>query len=301
MITFHPLKKEDLKFLVDLFNEQYTWDPITESILNEKIFHEEFYDSDLNCIVKYHNRLAGFASSLIRKEAGETIGWIKLLATIDQQDSGRIIRTTFKKIERALKEKGASIIRFFDSFPNYFTPGIDPHYTALIALLEELGYKKRRDNVTMLVNLQTQSFNTTKKENSLAKGITVKRAAETDKQKMMAFIDREFAIWKPEIKIAFEKDRPPLHIALKNNQIIAFANHSCNNIGTAWFGPMGTTKAARGKGLGEILLNRCLNDLKEAEFDQAIIPWVGPIGFYFNKCHAKVHRVYWNYVKTLRK
>ena len=41
MIIYHPLQKEDLKFLVDLFNEQYINDPITEEILDEKIFHEE--------------------------------------------------------------------------------------------------------------------------------------------------------------------------------------------------------------------------------------------------------------------
>jgi GNAT superfamily N-acetyltransferase len=62
---------------------------------------------------------------------------------------------------------------------------------------------------------------------------------------------------------------------------------------------MGTTEKAQGKGLGELLLKRCLQDLKTAGFKEAIIPWVGPIGFYFQKCSAKVDRVFWNYTKNI--
>lgn len=85
MITFHPLQKEDIKFLVDLFNEQYLYDPITEDILAEKIFDEVNFDNDLNFIMKDHNTLVGFASGLVREQDDKLIGWIKLLATIDQK------------------------------------------------------------------------------------------------------------------------------------------------------------------------------------------------------------------------
>jgi predicted GNAT family acetyltransferase len=63
---------------------------------------------------------------------------------------------------------------------------------------------------------------------------------------------------------------------------------------------MGTSEEARGKGIGAILLKRCLKDIKESGLDQSIIPWVGPIGFYYEKVGAEVSRVFWNYSKEIK-
>lgn len=300
MIIYHPLQKDDLKFLVDLFNEQYIYDPITEEILDEKIFHEEHYDSDLNFTVKNHNTLVGFASGMIREQAGVMTGWIKLMATTDQKSMGPFLQQTFDKIESKLLEKGAKTIRFFDSFPNYFIPGIDPRCTSLITLLQKKGYERRRDNVTMTASLTDLDLDTDKDELSLKKNhnIEIKRATGTDKLRVFDLVNKEFSLWYREITLAFQKEKNPLHIALSNQKVIAFSNHSCNNAGTGWFGPMGTTKEARGKGIGEILLKRCLADLKKDGHREAIIPWVGPIGFYYIKSRAEVSRVYWNFSKN---
>ena len=299
MITYHPLQKKDIIFLVDMFNEQYIYDPITENILYEKIFNEENFDNDLNFIIKNDNTFVGFASGYIREYQNVQTGWIKLLSTIDQKKMGPILIETFNKIETKLLQKGAITIRFMDSFPNYFIPGIDPRYTSLITLLHKKGYERRRDNVNMSVDLTLQDFLTDKEEQILSKeNIKIKRASEQDKQKIFSLINKDFAIWKAEIQLAFQKKQNPLHIAILDKEVIAFSNHSCNNIGTGWFGPMGTTESARGKGLGEILLKRCLQDLKNNGYENAIIPWVGPIGFYFEKCGAEVDRIFWNYSKT---
>ena len=251
MIIFHPLQKEDTKFLVDLFNEQYTYDPITEEILTEKIFREEHFDSDLNFSIKDDKTLVGFASGLIREQDGKMIGWIKLLATIDQKRLGPILIEAFDKIETKLLEKGAEIIRFFDSFPNYFTSGIDPRYTSLITLLHKKDYIRRRDNVQMTARLN-QNLDTSKNEALVKKkfGIIIKRANNNDKVKLFNLIDSEFSVWRHEIEFAFQKENNPIHIAIMDKKVIAFSNHSCNNVGTGWFGPMGTTKEVQGKEAG---------------------------------------------------
>jgi hypothetical protein len=151
----------------------------------------------------------------------------------------------------------------------------------------------------MITDLKGQDFETLKKEEWVQKkyNITIRRAVKEDKEKILGLIKNDFPVWEPEIKIAFQKETNPLHIAVLNDRVIAFSNHSCNNTGKAWFGPMGTTEEARGKGLGEILLKRCLKDLQQEGHGQAVIPWVGPIGFYFQKCGAHVSRVYWNFIK----
>lgn len=301
MIIYHPLQRNDLKYLVDLFNEQFVYDKITEEILHEKVFHEEDYDNDLNFLVKKDNVLSGFASGYVREYENKKVGWIKLIAAVDQKDPGPIFADLFSKIESKLIMKGAVTIRFLDSFPNYFVSGIDPRYTSIIALLHQRGYEKRRDNVQMTTDLTTKNFSTLTAENQLFynHNISIKRASESDKNRVMELINIDFKAWRQEIAMAFQKERLPLHIAVKDKKVIAFSNHSCNNIGQPWFGPMGTTEKAQGKGIGEILLKRCLQDLKDAGHKKAIIPWVGPIAFYFQKCNAEVTRIFWNYTKSL--
>ena len=94
-------------------------------------------------------------------------------------------------------------------------------------------------------------------------------------------------------------DPPAMHLAVADGRIIAFSGHSSQNREWGFFGPMGTTPAARGKGVGQVLLRRCLNDLRDAGHTTAVIPWVGPIGFYSRYCNCRVDRVFWRYRKTL--
>ena len=62
---------------------------------------------------------------------------------------------------------------------------------------------------------------------------------------------------------------------------------------------MGTSIKSRGKGVGAVLLKRCLQDLKNLGFKKAVIPWVGPIPFYSKFANAHVSRVFWRYEKHM--
>ncbi len=84
-----------------------------------------------------------------------------------------------------------------------------------------------------------------------------------------------------------------------NGEIIAFSEFETNNKGTGWFGPMSTSVNARGKGVGGVLLKRCMNEMKKMGFKTSIIPWVGPISFYMHYINSPVDRVFWRYEKKL--
>ena len=77
------------------------------------------------------------------------------------------------------------------------------------------------------------------------------------------------------------------------------SDHNTNNFGTGWFGPMGTHPDLRGMGIGEILLKRCLQDMKEEGLEYSTIPWVAPIAFYSHYCYAMIERVFWRFEKSL--
>ena len=301
MGNFQLIQKDDVRELTKLFNHVFTYDQITPELMHEKIFDEDFFLEPANIKYVEDGIIMAFASGYIRVYKGKKTGWIKLIAASDQKSRGPILEKTFNKIENILIDRDVKLIRFMDSFPNYFRPGIDPRYTSLISLLHDWGYEKRRDNVNMIADLENNNFATESEEENLRnkEQIIIKRAGSEDQNLVMEFMKDKFSVWISEVRKAYEQKPIPLHIAIKNDKVIAFSAHNCNNIGTGWFGPMGTSPEARGKGLGAILLKRCLRDMQTAGLKKSIIPWVGPIGFYYQKVGAEVHRVFWNYQKEI--
>ena len=300
MINYQPITKNDLSDLVDLFNSVFIHDKITQKLLDEKIFGEKDLLPEATLKVLDGDSLIGFAVGFVRMQNDVLTGWIKLLACKDQSELGPVTLNTYKKIESILIDKGVKLLRFFDSFPNYYFPGIDPRYTSLITLVETNGYFKQRDNVNMIANLDKALLETKDLEKNLFDkyGTIIRRAAAEDYKKIMNFIEKDFPLWTTEVANSYKQNPVAVHIALENNYVIAFSGYHGNNVGTGWFGPMGTTPSCRGKGIGGILLKRCLKDLKDQGYSESIIPWVGPIPFYFREVNAIVDRVFWNYRKT---
>ena len=64
-------------------------------------------------------------------------------------------------------------------------------------------------------------------------------------------------------------------------------------------GPMGVAERARGRGVGAVLLKRCLRDLRADGFEQGEIYSVGPIAFYAKTVQAVVSRVLYQFAKRL--
>ncbi len=183
---------------------------------------------------------------------------------------------------------------------NYFTPGLDPRYTAAHCFLERRGFERFRDCVNLVGDLD-QSFDTSADEQRLAaEGIAVRRASAGDGPLLDRFFDTEFGEdWRLEAELALANDPPALHLALKGDRIIAFSAHSSQNREWGFFGPMGTLPETRGLGIGRVLLLRCLEDLRRAGHRTTVIPWVGPIAFYAHHANCRVDRVFWRYRRTV--
>jgi mycothiol synthase len=179
---------------------------------------------------------------------------------------------------------------------NYFNPGLDPRYTSGLCFLHKLGFERFNDCVNLRGELHNP-FQTDAEEQRLAKeGVTIRRASTSDRAELERFFEKDFGgDWLYEASQALAVDPPALHLALRDDEIIAFSGHSSQNREWGFFGPMGTTPAARGLGLGRVLLWHCLNDMLHAGHRTTVIPWVGPISFYHQWAGCVVDRVFWRY------
>lgn len=301
MIKIRKFRKSDIPQITHLWNQNVKHDLMTEPLLFEKTFADADFKPGLTLIAG-KDKPVGFMQGLHRKTVtGEKIGWIKLFFIVKTYRRRGIASQLLARIEEMLWGEGVTEIRMMDSNPNYFQPGIDPFYSEAIAFVERNGYKKFSDTANLIVDLK-QDLNTVPEEQALAgEGIEIRRAEEKDRQQLLEFLESKFPPWKYEAPLAYRNKPVSLHLAFYRGRLGAFSAYDVNNLNTGWFGPIGTDEVFRGKGVGGILLKRCLQDIKKQGHRHAIIPWVGPIPFYMHYVNARVHRVFWRYKKERKK
>lgn len=275
-----------------------THDRFSPELLREKLFFEPRPAAQREtAVAERGGELIGFMQRVLDPQARKA--WIGPFAVAEsarrQGVAGALLESCLDALRGAAGEVEALAI------PGaYLTPGLDPRYTEALCFLERRGFERFKDCANLTAEL-TRHLGTADDEARLAReGVEIRRAQRADEPRLDAFFEQDFgAAWRFEAGLALDVAPPALHLALRGGRIIAFSAHSTQNREWGFFGPMGTAPAARGLGLGRVLLWRCLNDLRDAGHETAVIPWVGPIAFYHQWCQARVERVFWRYRRML--
>lgn len=295
--TYQP---DDLLGLVSFLNHNMDYDRLDESLLKEKLEGDPNWECEKAHVCHDGEKILGFMQGIIRDIRGTRYGFVKLMAVEKGHRRMGIARLLYKKLESNFRQNNVDVVRIYDSPLNYFMPGIDPRYTEALCFVQGLGFKRFGDTTNLIVDLNASDWDTETKEKELKKqDIEIRRSNIHEKQDVIDFVKEEWALWTNEIEMAFQDHPPSIHVAYHQGKIKAFSAHNANNKGTGWFGPMGTHPDLRGKGIGGVLLHRCLKDMKLMGQKVAIIPWVGPIDFYAHHANARVERVFWRYEKQL--
>ncbi len=293
-------KESDIPNLLNFCNRNMEYDQFTEPLLREKILEDPAFSPELVLIYQENEQIIGFVDGVTRTIGDDKIGYVKLMAVEKEYRRKGIGTLLYQELEMKFKNLGMQKVRVYDVPFNYFMPGIDPRYTPALAFFEMMGFQRFTDTTNMIVDLKHQTFETAQEEKKLlGEGIVIKRADYEDRDALLDFIEKHFALWRFEVMNAYNSIPIAIHIALLNGKIRAFSAHNCNNFGTGWFGPMGTHPDLRGKGIGSVLLKRCLKDMQEWGLEKSTIPWVGPIRFYAYYVNAVVERVFWRYEKNI--
>lgn len=292
----------DFHQVLKLCQKNYHLDVISEELLQEKINDDPFYEQELIWVTCDEEKVLGFLMGTCRMDIRDVnYGYVKIMAVDKEYRRNRIAKSMYELLEKELRQRKVDVMRLGDVPMNYFMPGIDPRYTPAICFAIRMQFNCFTDTSNLLVDLDNRNWSDSKKIVQLkADNIEVCRATLEDKQELMEFVEAEWKLWQYELEMAYKTQPIGIHIAKLNGKIRAFSAHSANNKGMPWFGPMGTHPDLRGKGMGRVLLYRCLEDLKNMGYKTAVIPWVGPIDFYSHHTDAVVERVFWRYEKKLK-
>jgi GNAT superfamily N-acetyltransferase len=183
-------------------------------------------------------------------------------------------------------------IRYGDSIPRYWQPGVDLRDTSLLFFLKKNHFKTHgiRQNLTYKLS------NITKEPLKQKGDFTIERVSPVVFENTIAFVKKNFRIgvWDAETKLSFENCPPTTFIAKNSSGIIVgWATHSAHFPGS--FGPTGVLKTVRGKGIGGELLKWCMWDMKNNGLKECTILWVvgDTIKFYSKSLGAYIFPTYY--------
>jgi GNAT superfamily N-acetyltransferase len=112
-----------------------------------------------------------------------------------------------------------------------------------------------------------------------ASGIVVRRAIAPEAHVVLNFVRNNFSSpWVSESQLALTQQPPTLFVAIRGDALLGFACYDTSAKG--FFGPTGVLETARGQGIGEALLIRTLQAMREAGYAYAVIGDPGPVEFY---------------------
>jgi mycothiol synthase len=232
-----------------------------------------------------------------------SIGHIDLIAVDPRHRRNGIGRGLVSGIEGALAGLGAGEVMIAGNPPFYAWPGVDVRYTPAICAAMALGYEQDQPGWNMTADLTDGSpalRPTVPTEERLAKsGITIRRAVADDLPDLRDFALANFGSeWAGEITHSVGREQAGCHLAIDpDNKIMGFAAYGSSR--PSMFGPMGTAPAAQGRGIGGVLLRRCLADQRATGQRSSQIGWVGPVPFYSGAVGARIERVFFLYRKQL--
>ncbi|GLW73902.1 hypothetical protein Kpho02_62000 [Kitasatospora phosalacinea] len=209
-------------------------------------------------------------------------------------------RALLAAVEERLLAAGATRLVVRGTPPHYAWPGLDIRYTPAVCLVESAGYEHTADAFNMLTDLAEADLATTEDERRLAAlGVRVRRARPEDAPRFLAWMRGWGGSWAEEAATALAHEPPRCHVAVRGEgaveEFVGFACHGVNR--DTWFGPMGTAESQRGRGVGAVLLRRCLRDQREAGLTESEIAWIAPYRFYARTVGARLHRVFRLYRK----
>ena len=228
-----------------------------------------------------------------------SIGHVDLIAVDPAERRRGVARQLLARAEGALAGLGADDVVLAGNPPYYAWPGIDVRYTPALCAAMALGFAQDQPAWNMTADLRLLPETGPDEERLAAEGVTIRRAEPGDTAELVAFALANWGTgWAAEISHSIGRDRAGCHVALESDgTLLGFAAYGSSR--PTWFGPMGTTPAARGRGIGSLLLRRCLADQRAAGYDSAQIGWVGPMPFYSTAVGARVERVFFLYRKQL--
>jgi mycothiol synthase len=282
----------DEEKIVQLWNRVLAKDPVSVDVFERKILLDPNFDSSGALLAFDDEDLTGYVQCLVRKYPNfydgleEDKGWISVfVATSDSVGA-----TLLERADEFFRERGRKEVWFSSYTPNYFWPGIDSEcYPELYRMLRAKGYSDVYQALAMDAELWpsfTYPSDIEQSESRLGKeGIRVCELTTKELVELLRFLRENFsADWYRHCIELLSRgaSKEQVVVALRNEREVVGYCQFWGNEGFEWsaagehFGPFGVKEELRGKGIGSVVLYRCLKNMKKMGIHRAFFLWTDP-------------------------
>jgi len=244
-----------------------------ESISPPKFTRQVLLDANFRAdgaiVAEQDKRIVGFCLAMARQTPLENApsdadrGYITLLGVLPTHQRKGIALQMLMRAESYLRSQNRKLIMVSSYAPGYFLPGVDVnHYAPALSFLSKHGYKEVYRPLAMeapLWNFSTPAWVHDKQRTRESEGFSFTPYLPELTLPLLEFTSREFpGDWVRVVRQTMDRilqGDPParLFIAHQNGVV-----HGFSHFDNERFGPIGTAVAARGKGLGQILMYKTL-------------------------------------------
>lgn len=305
MMKIQSFQQKYFDDLLDCWNQALIYDPITKERLIEKVLLDDNFDADLLKIAVDNDCCVGFCYGIKRKfpylERGlePERGWISMMAVLPNYQRQGIGTALLEAVENSLKNKGCTNITLSAYSPNYFTPGIDLRYEKALSFFEKYGYSLSYEAVSMQRELWNYILpeKTVKKIEALAQeGIRIIPYQQRYMLDLLDYLLENFgAGWKRNALMAMQHKEAEDTILLCVNdkdEILGFCMRKIDG-SDARFGPIGVSESLRSKGLGGVLLDQMMFEMKSRNIAYIYFLWTsGAAQRFYDRHGFQVFRTY---------
>lgn len=311
-IRLESFQQERFQQVLTCWNQSLIYDGIDEERFKQLILLDENFNPDLFLLALNQEKVVGFCYGVRRKipylERGleENRGWIVIMGVLPEYQNQGIGTMLCDEVEKRLKDMGTKEITLCAYSPNYFFPGIDKRYQQAISFFENRNYVYRAESVSMQRSLWDYHMADQYKEKlaSLEKdGIHIIRYNDEYMLPLLNYLLENFgAGWKRNALIAMQKKEAEDTILLvvdEQKNILGFCMRK-NDGNDARFGPFGVSEHLRSKGIGGVLFEYMMQEMKQKGIYYLYFLWTdGAAQRFYERHDVKVYRTYQLYRKEV--
>lgn len=308
MITFRHYQSGDEKQIVDLWNKSLWKDPINSRRFRNLVLLDGNFDPVGMCLAFDESKLVGCVYAvrrllpMVATELEPDNGWIAFFFVEEGYRKSGIGSRLMQEATGFLEENGRKNVFFASYAPNYIIPGVDEEaYPEAFNFLQTQGFSKLYSPVAMDRNIV--DFRISEEIKALVRrreqeGYHFSLAEDKDLYDVIQFANLKFnPDWGRAIREGVLQGLPleRILVARHENKVVGFCIYGGYEGVPDRFGPFGVDPEQQGKGLGKIILNLCLQQMKAESLHGAWFLWTGEktsAGYLYKKTGFEITRTF---------
>jgi GNAT superfamily N-acetyltransferase len=282
-----PYHADDLAAVVALLQATLPAEPITERSFARKVLLDPNFDPAGALVARLPpGEIIGFLLALARQRTLEEApsdgerGWLTLFAVAPSARRQGVGTALLTAAEEWLRAQNRATVWVSPYAPNYWTPGVDEAaYPEALAFLQRRGYETSSRPLSMEVSLaegwRAPEWVSEHQRRLEAAGTLFVSFEARHILPLTAFLRREFpGDWQRHLRetmldlVTGRRPADELLLAVQEEQVKGFAQSEGGR-----FGPFGVEAAARGQGIGAVLLFRHLDGMRSRGHRNAWFLW----------------------------